>query len=146
MELEDLEGTETEAVTVTVDAGSVLAYARAVGDTNPAYPQAPDDVEGKVAPPSFAAVYALGAGSLSLLSAGIEPSRLIHAGQEFSWERPVRVGELLSVKGRVAEVTRKRSLRFVTAESVVSDQSGQTVCTSRATILVLREPGHAGAA
>ncbi|MEA2683295.1 MAG: hypothetical protein QOK05_1623 [Chloroflexota bacterium] len=117
-----------------------------MGDTNPAYPQSPTDAEGRIAPPSFAAVYALGAGSLSLLSAGIEPSRLIHAGQEFAWERPIRVGEKLSAHGRVAEVTRKRSLQFVSAEVVVRDEAGEQVCRSLGTILVLPEPAAAAPA
>jgi hypothetical protein len=134
-----------EPVEITVDAASVHAYARAIGDTNPAYPRSPDDADGKVAPPAYAAVYALGAGSLSLLSAGIEPSRLIHAGQEFSWERPVRVGERLTARGRISEVTRKRSLQFVSAEVLVSDEAGAPVCRSLATILVLPEPTAAPA-
>lgn len=126
-----------------MDPASVYAYTQAVGDTNPAYPQSPTDAEGKIAPPSFAAVYALGAGSLSLLSAGIEPSRLIHAGQEFSWDRAIRVGEKLSAQGRIAEVTRKRALQLVSAEVVVRDEAGERVCRSLGTILVLPDPAEA---
>jgi hypothetical protein len=129
-------------VTITVDPASVYAYTQAVGDTNPAYPQDPGDADGKVAPPSYAAVYALGAGSLSLLSAGIEPSRLIHAGQEFSWNRPVRVGEKLTAAGRIADVTRKRQLQFVSAEVLVTDEAGAQVCRSVGTILVLPDPAE----
>jgi acyl dehydratase len=130
-------------VTITVDPASVYAYTQAVGDTNPAYPQAADDAAGKIAPPSFAAVYALGAGSLSLLSAGIDPSRLIHAGQEFTWRRAVRIGERLTASGRVAEVARKRSLQFITAETTVTDETGAEVCRSVGTILVLPDPAAA---
>jgi acyl dehydratase len=125
---------------ITVEPASVFAYVQAIGDRNPAYPQTPDDAAGKVAPPGYAAVYALGAGSLSLLSAGIAPSRLIHAGQEFTWERAVRMGEKLTARGRIAEVSRKRSLQFVSAEVVVSDADGHPVCRSLATILVLPDP------
>ncbi|MGI8608228.1 MAG: FAS1-like dehydratase domain-containing protein [Candidatus Dormibacteria bacterium] len=139
-DLDALLSRSIEAVTITVDPASVYAYTLAVGDRNPAYPQSPDDAQGKIAPPSFAAVYALGAGSLSLMAAGIDPSRLIHAGQEFTWDRPIRVGEKLSAQGRVAEVTRKRSLQFVSAEAVVTDETGAQVCRSLATILVLPDP------
>jgi acyl dehydratase len=131
-------------VEITIDPASVFAYVRAIRDDNPAYPQGPDDAEGRIAPPSFAAVYALGAGSLSLLSAGIEPSRLIHAGQEFSWERALRVGERVTARGRIAEVTRKRSLQFVSAEVLVTDAAGEQVCRSLGTILVLPDPAEAG--
>ena len=129
-------------MTIVVDAASVYAYTRAVGDTNPAYPQSSDDADGKIAPPSFAAVYALGAGALTLSSAGIDPSRLIHAAQEFSWERAIRVGEKLRSQGRVAEVTRKRSLQFVTAEVLVTDEAGALVCRSLGSILVLPNPAE----
>jgi len=127
-------------VEITIDAASVFAYTRAIGDTNPAYPQDPGDAAGKVAPPGYAAVYALGAGSLSLLSGGIEPARLIHAGQEFSWHRPLRVGEKVTARGRIADVSRKRSLEFVSAEVTVTDEAGLEVCRSLGTILVLPEP------
>ena len=130
-------------MTVTADPASVYAYVRAIGDENPAYPKAPDDADGKIAPPAFAAVYALGAGSLSLLSSGIQPNRLIHGSQEFAWVRPVRVGERLSARGGVARVYNKRSLQFVDAESVVTDESGAEVCRSKATILVLPDPAEA---
>jgi acyl dehydratase len=141
-DLAELIGQTTEPVTIEVDAASVYAYARAVGDTNPAYPRAPDDADGRLAPPSFAAVYALGAGSLSLLSAGIEPSRLIHTGQEFSWERPIRVGETLTAEGRIAAVYDKRSLQFVSAEVNVRDAAGEQVCRSLGTIMVLPDPAE----
>ncbi|MDQ6748794.1 MAG: MaoC family dehydratase N-terminal domain-containing protein [Candidatus Dormibacteraeota bacterium] len=127
-------------MTITVEAAAVYAYTQATGDANAAYPQGPDDSAGKIVPPSYAAVYALGAGSLSLLSVGIEPARLIHAGQEFTWERPIRVGERLTAQGRVAEVTRKRQLQFVSAEVLVTDDGGAQVCRSLGTILVLPAP------
>ncbi|GAC1576079.1 MAG: hypothetical protein NVS3B24_05440 [Candidatus Dormibacteria bacterium] len=125
---------------VTIDAASVFAYTQAIGDTNPAYPQGPTDAKGKLAPPGYAAVYALGAGSLSLLSAGIDPARLIHAGQEFSWQRALRVGETVTARGRIADVSRKRSLEFVSAEVTVTDAAGVEVCRSLGTILVLPAP------
>ena len=138
-------GQATDAMEITIDAASVYAYTQAVGDTNPAYPQGPDDADGKLVPPSYAAVYALGAGSLSLLSAGIEPARLIHSGQEFAWSRALRVGERVTARGSISEVTRKRQLQFVSAEVVVTDADGEPVCRSLGTILVLPDPAEAKA-
>jgi acyl dehydratase len=101
-----------------------------------------DDVEGKIAPPTFAAVYALGAGSGSLAQAGIPPYRLIHGEQEFTWSRPVRVGETLTAEGKIVDVTQKRNLTIVTAETRCKDETGEEVCVSRATIVVLPESGR----
>ena len=119
----------------------MFAYCQAIGETNPAYPQSASDADGKIAPPTFAAVYALGAGSGSLAAVGVAPSRLIHGEQEFEWSRAIRVGERLTTTGRISEVEQKRSLTFVTAESTVVDEAGEVVCVSRATILVLPEAG-----
>jgi len=127
---------------VVVDAGRVHEYARAIGESNPAYPGSPDDTEGKIAPPTFAAVYALGVGSVSLVSRGIPPWRLIHGEQEFQWRRSVRVGEKLTSQGRIADVYQKRNLQFVIAESRVTDEAGEELCVSKTTVVVLPEGGR----
>jgi acyl dehydratase len=118
----------------------------AIGETNSAYPQSPTDAEGKIAPPTFAAVYALGAGSGSLGRMGIPPNRLIHGEQVFTWRRAVRVGETVTAQGSIVDVYNKRNLQFVVAEAVVSDEAGEEVGRSRATILVLPEPNTGGEA
>lgn len=136
-------GRTAEPVSTKIEAARVHAYVKAVGDTNPAYPQSDDDADGKLAPPAFAAVYALFAGSLSLASAGIPPNRLIHGGQEFSWSRALRVGETVTAQGRIVDIYNKRSLQFVESEAVVTDEAGEEVCRSRATVLVLPDPAAA---
>jgi hypothetical protein len=139
-------GESADPITTTIDAASVFTYVQAVGETNPAYPQSPNDADGKVAPPTFAAVYALGAGSGSLARLGVSPSRLIHGEQQFTWRRALKVGETVTAQGTIADVYSKRSLNFVVAEAVVKDESGEEVGRSRATILVLPEPNNGGEA
>ena len=117
------------------------AYAAAIGDDSPAYPQSVDDVAGKIAPPTFAAVYALRAGS-AMAGTGIPPYRLIHGEQEFEWSRPARVGETLTSQGKIVAVEQKRNLTFVVAETRSRDEAGNEVCVSRATIVVLPEQGR----
>jgi acyl dehydratase len=119
---------------------------QAIGETNPAYPQSPTDGEGKIAPPTFAAVYALGAGSGSLGRLGISPNRLIHGEQEFTWKRALKVGETVTAQGSIVDVYNKRSLQFVVSEAVVVDEGGAEVGRSRATVLVLPEPNNGGEA
>jgi acyl dehydratase len=116
-----------------------------MGETNPAYPSSPSDADGKVAPPTFAAVYALGAGSGSLGRLGVPNSRRIHGEQELTWKRALRVGETVTAEGRIVDVYQKRQLQFVVAETVVSDEAGDEVARSRATIVVLPEPNNSGA-
>ena len=119
---------------------------QAVGETNPAYPQGPDDAEGKIAPPAFAAVYALFAGGGAMAAMGIPPNRLIHGEQAFSWTRPLRVGETVTAQGSIVDVYNKRNLQFVEAEVVVRDEADTEVCRSKATILVLPDPNESPAA
>jgi len=90
-------------------------------------------------------VYALGAGSGSLSRLGIASARLIHGEQEFSWQRPLRIGETVTAQGRIADVYQKRQLQFVVAEAVVTDEGDKEVARSRSTILVLPEPDNSGA-
>ncbi|MFY9615202.1 MAG: MaoC family dehydratase N-terminal domain-containing protein [Candidatus Dormiibacterota bacterium] len=146
MELDDLKGRSGEPTSTTIDPARVHQYVQAVGDTNPAYPQAPDDAEGKVAPPAFAAVYALFAGGGAMASMGIPPNRLIHGEQAFSWTRPLKVGETVTAQGSIVDVYKKRSLQFVEAEVVVRDSTETEVCRSKATILVLPDPNEAAEA
>jgi hypothetical protein len=129
-----------------IDAASVSAYVQALGETNPAYPTSATDGEGKIAPPTFAAVYALGAGSGSMSRIGVGPDRIIHGEQEFTWSRALRVGETVVAEGSIADVYKKRSLQFVVAEGVVKDESGAEVARSRATLLILPEPSGEGGA
>jgi acyl-coenzyme A thioesterase PaaI-like protein len=58
----------------------------------------------------------------------------------------VRVGETVTAQGSIVDVYNKRNLQFVVAEAVVSDEGGEEVGRSRATILVLPEPNTGGEA
>ncbi len=96
-----------------------------------------------MAPPAFAAVYALFAGGGAMASMGIPPNRLIHGEQAFSWTRPLKVGEAVAAQGTIVDVYKKRNLQFVEAEVVVRDAAEEEVCRSKATILVLPDPTKA---
>ncbi|HEV3231445.1 MAG TPA: MaoC family dehydratase N-terminal domain-containing protein [Candidatus Dormibacteraeota bacterium] len=137
-EVEALVGQALPDVEVVVEPAAVAAYLAAVGDGNPAY--APAAGAAAIAPPTFAAVYALAPPGRPASGWGIAPQRLVHGEQSFEWTRPVRVGERLTTSTRVADVYSKRSLRFMVVEATSRDEAGETVCISRATILVLPDP------
>src|SRR5207237_8864043 len=87
------------AVTCEVDPGRAAAFARAIGA---------DPSEG--VPPTFAAVYSLGATAPQLFTdeeAAVDFARLLHAEQEFEWSRHPRAGEAGTSRGRVASDTRR---------------------------------------
>lgn len=85
-------------------------------------------------PPTYAAVYALGATIPDLFvdeEAAIDFSHLVHGEQEFSWTRQPTVGETVVAQGTVLEDNERRGMRFVTFETVCRDEGGGEVCRSR---------------
>lgn len=121
-------GREYEPVELTIDAAHAAAFARAVGAD-----------AGAGIPPTYAAVYALGVTAPQLFGdeeAAVDFSRLVHAEQEFSWERHPRPGELIRARGRVTSDIERRGARFITFETECTDARGALVCRSRALFVV----------
>jgi hypothetical protein len=115
-------------VTFEIDRERVAAFARAIGA----------DASREV-PPTFAAVYSLGATAPQLFGdeeAAVDFAKLLHADQEFAWERHPRVGETVTSRGRVASDTNRRGMRFVTFETETADAVGAPVCRSRALFVI----------
>ncbi len=72
----------------------------------------------------------------------LDPRRILHGEQEFSYPTgPVRVGQVLVVRHRIAEDYRKTGsrggeLRFVVRETEFRDeQTGAVACVSRSTTI-----------
>jgi len=117
------------AVKIEILADRVAEFARAIGA---------DPSEG--VPPTYAAVYSLGVTAPQLFGddeAAVDFSKLLHAEQEFEWERQPRVGESVVSRGRVASDASRRGMRFVTFETDTTDEGGAPLCRSR-TLFVVR--------
>ena len=115
-------------VTSVIEPEHVAAFARAIG----AGPS-----EG--VPPTFAAVYSLGATAPQLFGdpdAAVDFAKLLHADQEFEWERHPQVGETVVSRGRVVSDISRRGMRFLTFETQTSDENGSGVCLSRALFVI----------
>jgi hypothetical protein len=116
------------AVTFEIDAERVAAFARAIGA----------DPAGGV-PPTFAAVYSLGATAPQLFGdpeAAIDFAKLLHAEQEFEWTRHPEPGEIVSSQGRIASDISRRGVRFVSFETETTGSGGDAVCRSRALFVI----------
>jgi acyl dehydratase len=120
----------------------VREFARAVFATNPINldPEAAkaagyDDV---VAPPTFAVV--VQEQTLAQLLAdpesGIDFSRVVHGDQRFTSTRPIVAGDLLTATLTVASVKTLGAHSMVTAESAITDASGDHVVTAVSTLVV----------
>ncbi len=121
--MNSLEGRTYDPVKVVIDAESVAAFATAVGA---------DPRLG--VPPTYAAVYALATTVPQLFSdqlAALNLARLVHGEQEFEWIRHPKVGEEITAQAKVVGDSERGSMRFVTLETVCTDQDGLAICRSR---------------
>ena len=118
------------AVTLAIDKERAAGYARAIGA---------DPAAG--VPPTFAAVYSLGATASQLFEdpeAAIDFAKLLHAEQEFEWTRHPQAGETVTSQGRIASDMSRRGIRFVSFETETRGADGDGICKSRA-LFVIRQ-------
>jgi hypothetical protein len=121
-------GKDYPPVRFEIEAARVAAFATAIGA---------DPASG--VPPTFAAVYSLGATAPLLFAdpdASIDFAKLLHAEQEFRWDRQPEVGETVVSRGHVASDVSRRGIRLVTFETETADVRGNAVCRSRALFVI----------
>ena len=114
-------------IDLTLEAAHVAAFARALGA----------DPEAGV-PPTYAAVYAMGITAVQLLAdreAAVDMANLLHAEQEFEWQRHPRVGETVTSQGRVTQDVVRRGMRFITFQTDVS-AAGEPICRSLSRLVI----------
>jgi acyl dehydratase len=117
--------------TATVDADHVAAFARALGDTNPEY--------ARTTPPTYPIAFmtqAMAGGMDTFSELGLNFMTLVHGEQEFEYVRPPKMGETLTLTGRIADVYEKTNsagatLDFVVLETEGKDAGGAPVFFSR---------------
>ena len=122
----------------TVDAEHIAAFAAALDDRNPEY--------ATTAPPTYPIAFmtqAMSGGMDTFLELGLNFMTLVHGEQEFEYVRPVRVGETLTLTGRIADVYEKTSgsggvLDFVVLETEGRDQANAPVFYSRNVLISKR--------
>ena len=113
---------------LTIEAAHVEAFALAIG-ADP----------GRGVPPTYAAVYALSTTARQLFEdpdAKVDFAHLVHAEQEFEWERHPEVGETVHAIGRVTSDRERRGLRFIGFETDCSGADGLPFCRSKALFVI----------
>ncbi len=123
-----IEGKRYDPVTTEIDADHVAAFAWAIGA---------DPADG--VPPTYAAVYCLGATAPQLFGddeAAIDFGHLLHAEQEFTWNRHPGVGDRVTSQATVTSDQNRRGIRFVTLEADSKGEDGAQICHSRALFVV----------
>jgi len=141
MPSKDMIGRHLSTGSATVAAEHVAAFADALADDDPRYRG-----DGAVAPPTYPIAFmiqALAGGADAFGELGLDFLTLVHGEQEFEYVRPVRVGETLTLSGRIADIYEKRSssgsvLDFVVLETEAKDTDDETVFWSRNVLISKR--------
>jgi acyl dehydratase len=152
-------GKPTSTTVVTVERGQLTLFADAVKDASPIYrdPRAASEagLPGIPAPPTYPFVMGnfgvhpelqpadapAGNPMAEVLGPLMAKGGLIlHGEQEFTYHRPVLVGDVLVGEGRVVDAYEKESkgktMTFIVVETAWSEQAtGQPVCTSRMNLI-----------
>ena len=149
MASKDMIGRTLSTGSATVEAEHVAAFARALGDPNPLYvdPQAAarGPFHGIVAPPTYPIAFmiqALSGGASAFEELGLNFMTLVHGEQEFEYVRPIRVGETLTLTGRISDIYEKQgstgTMDFAVLETEGKDADGKVVFFSRNTLISRR--------
>ena len=155
VERDDVVGRSTGATTVHVERGPVTAFARAVTDGNPVYADLgaarAAGFDAIPAPPTFTFA-SLGWGAfaeeqpedptggsnpMGEIMGGLmaDGGLILHGEQEFTYHRPVVVGDTLHHEGEVVDLYTKesgdRTMTFLVIENRFTDDDGAPVVTER---------------
>jgi acyl dehydratase len=133
-------------VTYRVGPEDIAAFARAVGETHAMHFDRQAAVMAGfadvVAPPMFAAVYAMPAVKRlqSAPELGLDEERLVHGAQRFAWTRtPVVAGDVIATALTLTDLRRRGALTFVEYETRSTNQASLPVCVGDWTAIA-RDP------
>ncbi|MDT5079257.1 MAG: hypothetical protein QOJ80_3894, partial [Mycobacterium sp.] len=137
-------GRELPPITVTVDAGRLRFFAKAIGETNPAFT---DPETAKAAghrdlpvPPTF--LFGIELESPDpfawLSGIGVDLRRVLHGEQSFTYHSPAVAGDVLTVTPRIGNVYSKKggALDFIEKSSTVTRENGDLVAELKTVIVV----------
>jgi len=141
-------GKETPPGRAEAKAEEMMAFAKAIGDERPEYVDAAAAKQagypGLVAPPTFPMRFLFDALDPDLFfELGLNMAGIVHAEQEFIYQRPVIAGEKYVITGKVHDIWEKEGksgiLDFVTFEATaLEEKSRQHVFTARMTLISKR--------
>jgi len=124
-----------------VDAATIVAFADAVGSTDPVHRDADAaraaGYRDVIAPPTFAVTIAQQCDRAYVRDpeAGIDFSRVVHGEQRFVHHRPITAGDELMGETTVDSIRTAGGHAMVTTRTELT-AAGELVCTSTSTIVV----------
>ena len=116
---------------VTISSDTVNLYTKAIGGG-----ESPDYGDSQAPLILVAIALTKLIDELGLFSGGLQT---IHAGQEVSWTRPVKIGEKIYARGKLSGNSVRGNNRFVTVKVSYNDETRTKVGSSSTTIIVNTE-------
>jgi acyl dehydratase len=132
-----------EPITVTVERGRLVAFARVTGQTDPVYA----DLDAAKAaghpdlpvPPTFLFAAELDSGAAFRLidDLQIPIAKLLHGEQSFSFHKPACAGDTVTVRSTVSDIYDKKNgaLEFVVKLSRATNQRDELVAELRSVLV-----------
>ncbi|HEX8033504.1 MAG TPA: MaoC/PaaZ C-terminal domain-containing protein [Ktedonobacterales bacterium] len=144
-----LVGREMQPLTGLVTADDIRHFAGAIGDTNPIFhdPAAAElaGFSGLPATPTFVTRF-----HISFDEAGLDPehSQVLHAEQEYEYERPLYAADTFTGRYRVASIRQsgRTGGMAIMGIELQGDVAGERVVTGRSTLIVRDAPAQGAAA
>lgn len=65
----------------------------------------------------------------------IDLSRILHGSQEYEYHRPLREGEILTIRSRIESIRSLGSNAFLVLVTELLEPGGVVVCTGRSTLI-----------
>lgn len=140
-------GTTLPAVTATMERGRLRAFAKATGQTDPAFTD-PDAARSAghrdlPVPPTFLFAIELEQPDpfAYLASIGVDLRRVLHGEQRFDYHRVAVAGETLTAQSTIVDAYSKRggALDFIVKKTAVTDEAGEPVA-DLTSVIVVRNP------
>ena len=130
-------GHETQPETATITADDVRQFANAIADNSPIYrDENAAHAAGFTAipaPPTFVTRFRV---PFSEAGLDTEHSQVLHGEQEYLYERPVGVGDTLTVRHRIASIRQSRGMALMAIEQLCDTVDGARAITGKATVIV----------
>ncbi|WP_131770242.1 MaoC family dehydratase N-terminal domain-containing protein [Candidatus Protofrankia californiensis] len=140
-------GTELPPVELTVDAGRLRFFAKAIGETDPVYSdvdtaKAAGHPDLPVLPTFLFGIELEQPDPFAWLAGlGVDLRRILHGEQSFTYHAHAHAGDTLIAKPYIADVYSKKrgALEFIVKQTAVSQADG-TAVADLASVIVVRNP------
>lgn len=138
-------GAETEEVSILVEQSQLKLFCQATGETNAVFWDAEAaraaGLDAVPTPPTYAQTLlnlSPFRTNLVLDVMQVDLARMLHGEQAFEHHHPIRVGDTVRLKQRVADIYDKKggALEFIVLETVARNQDDVVCCTLKSVAVV----------